>query len=164
MPALPPDHVGFPRTPLCTELVCALHAPGPAPAPPLLRDDRPAVVEHVPVLVRALAQAASHDDVTATWRAGLAVLGEAGVAWLLRMRRTVGSAVALPPPLRHGTTRHCTFHRCSACVASFNAPHGGDGRLTVGARALCKHAHRDASGFWGRPAGPDHVRAQQQQP
>jgi hypothetical protein len=28
-------------------------------------------------------------------------------------------------------------------------------KLTVGARALCKHAHRSSEGFWGVPKGTE---------
>lgn len=28
-------------------------------------------------------------------------------------------------------------------------------KLTVGARALCKHAHRSSEGFWGIPKGTE---------
>ena len=28
-------------------------------------------------------------------------------------------------------------------------------KLSVGARALCKHAHRSSEGFWGEPRGTE---------
>ena len=31
-------------------------------------------------------------------------------------------------------------------------------KLTVGARALCKHAHRSSEGFWGDPRGTEIVK------
>jgi hypothetical protein len=31
-------------------------------------------------------------------------------------------------------------------------------KLTVGARALCKHAHRSSEGFWGDPRGTENVK------
>lgn len=33
-------------------------------------------------------------------------------------------------------------------------------KLTVGARALCKHAHRSSEGFWGDPRGTELVKNQ----
>ena len=31
-------------------------------------------------------------------------------------------------------------------------------KLTVGARALCKHAHRSSEGFWGEPRGTELIK------
>lgn len=30
--------------------------------------------------------------------------------------------------------------------------------LSVGARALCKHAHRSSEGYWGEPRGTEQVK------
>lgn len=32
--------------------------------------------------------------------------------------------------------------------------------LSVGARALCKHAHRSSEGYWGEPRGTEQVKNQ----
>lgn len=63
-------------------------------------------------------------------------LGPAGVLALLRMRRSVGTALRAPP------SPH-------TLCASFVSRHAATSGLTVGARALSKHAHRSASDFWG---------------
>lgn len=74
-------------------------------------------------------------------------LGEWGTLSLLKCRHTAGSVPLAPPDL-------------SDLLAAFCAPHSGTNRdgkrtsvLTVGARALSKHCHRSASGFWGECTG-----------
>lgn len=74
----------------------------------------------------------------------LSALGVVGVRRLLRLRHTTGSAPllhVLPPP------RHCL-------LAAFTARHSPAMPLSVGARALSKHAHRATAGFWGTVRGP----------
>lgn len=79
-------------------------------------------------------------DVSGTvraWAGVLAALGAVGVSYLLGFRRTVGSVERLPPPRPH-------------LMPAFLTAFDPQTRLSVGARALCKHCHR-ASGpdsFW----------------
>lgn len=63
--------------------------------------------------------------------------GAAAVRRLLSLRHTVGSELTALPPPRHVIT------------AAFHAPHTPGVLLSVGARALSKHAHRASCGFWG---------------
>jgi hypothetical protein len=70
-------------------------------------------------------------------------LGPAGCARALGCRVTAGTAVAfaqgwLPPHV-------------SQLIASFSALHCAGAKLTVGARALAKHVHRDESLCWWGP-------------
>eukprot|EP00897_Mesotaenium_endlicherianum_P003379 jgi/Mesen1/3069/ME000180S02296 len=61
----------------------------------------------------------------------------------LGMRTTAGSrADTLPPPR-------------SALLRSFQALHDSKSKLTAGARALSKHAHRCSSGWWGTMTGTE---------
>ena len=53
-------------------------------------------------------------------------------------------------------TSHILYFR--TCIASFQLPHAHS-RLTVGARALAKHCHRDQmAGFWGPYSGSDSMK------
>ncbi|CAN0402772.1 unnamed protein product [Discosporangium mesarthrocarpum] len=68
-----------------------------------------------------------------------------GIRALLGLHRTAGSVDwALPPPRR-------------VLLAALNAPHTSQGssRLTVGGRAMCKHCHRGAEGWWGSGGGTE---------
>ncbi|EFA76408.1 hypothetical protein PPL_10173 [Heterostelium album PN500] len=63
---------------------------------------------------------------------------------MLGMRKTVGSSSAIP----HGPVR---------LMNSANLPHtpGSASRLSVSARAFCKHANRSENSFWGSGKGPE---------
>ena len=63
------------------------------------------------------------------------VLDIRGLLYLLNIRHTQGSVDRFPPPI-------------STLVASFNKKHKPNAKLTVGARALSKHCHRDVTGEW----------------
>ncbi|CAI8054272.1 hypothetical protein GBAR_LOCUS29642 [Geodia barretti] len=68
-------------------------------------------------------------------------LGYRGVSDLIGVRRTVGSCDCLPPPI-------------GVLMATFNSPHSPNAKLSVGARALSKHCHRDTSHqWWGNCTG-----------
>ncbi|KAL5474009.1 hypothetical protein EMCRGX_G028579 [Ephydatia muelleri] len=78
----------------------------------------------------------------------LAKLGLRGVLDLLGVRQTVGSADLLPPPRE-------------TLLSTFNALHSPPSKLTVGARALAKHHHRDDTAhWWGDSTGTDLVKNQ----
>lgn len=81
----------------------------------------------------------------------LAALGKPGILHLLGHRYTIGSIDALCPPL-------------SLLCQSFQQPHTvatakNTSRLTVGARALTKHAVRGGD-FWPTPTGNDAAKNQ----
>lgn len=65
-------------------------------------------------------------------------LGVRGLLDLLNIRHTRGSVDIFPPPM-------------STLVASFNEKHKPNANLTVGARALSKHCHRDVTIEWWGP-------------
>ena len=62
------------------------------------------------------------------------------------MRKTTGSANALPPPR-------------SDLIEAFSKPHHG--KLSVGARALSKHYHRSQNLYWGELKGGDEKKSEQ---
>ena len=71
------------------------------------------------------------------------LLGVRGLLDLLDIRHTQGSINIFPPPVE-------------ALIASFNEKHKPNANLTVGARALSKHCHRDVtSEWWGACAGSE---------
>eukprot|EP00965_Chrysotila_dentata_P043473 1444886-Pleurochrysis_carterae.AAC.1 len=68
-----------------------------------------------------------------------------GVLALLGLRRSAKSRQIAPPDPR-------------LLVCAFCAPHRSESRLSVGARALSKHAHRSAEGYWGECSGNEHAK------
>jgi hypothetical protein len=69
----------------------------------------------------------------------LDAVGARGILTLLGLQCTTGSDIHVPPDI-------------STLLESFNTPHMRKGvatRLSVGARALCKHGHRSPDGWWG---------------
>ncbi|XP_064616507.1 uncharacterized protein LOC135480562 isoform X2 [Liolophura sinensis] len=73
-------------------------------------------------------------------------LGKRGILDLLGLRKTVGSADLWPVDR-------------TLLERSFNEKHGAGSELTVGARALAKHHHRDASSsWWGTSTGNEKSR------
>ena len=76
----------------------------------------------------------------------LEILGARGLLDLLNIRWTQGSIDSFPPPM-------------STLVASFNNKHNPNANLTVGARALSKHCHRDmTSEWWGSCVGSEQAK------
>ena len=76
----------------------------------------------------------------------LKLLGIRGILDLLNICHTQGSVDVLPPSV-------------SSLLASFNKKHKPNSNLTVGARALSKHCHRDVtSEWWGACAGSEQVK------
>lgn len=77
-----------------------------------------------------------------------------GIYTMLGLRKTTGSQLAIWP-------------RRDTLLSGFNRPHtvltdeqrakirNPPSQLTVGARALCKHAHRSSEGFWGNVKGTE---------
>lgn len=74
------------------------------------------------------------------------ILGPRGLLDLLNIRRTQGSVDILPPSI-------------ATLLESFNEKHKPTANLTVGARALSKHCHRDlTSEWWGACAGSEQAK------
>ena len=73
------------------------------------------------------------------------LLGVRGLLDLLNIRHTLGSVDIFPPPI-------------GVLIASFNEKHKPNASLTVGARALSKHCHRDTSEWWGACAGSEQTK------
>ena len=74
-----------------------------------------------------------------------------GLLTCLGIRKTSGSKDVVPPPLTsvyENFNRRFTILTPKQMEDNFNPP-----KLTVGARALSKHAHRSAEGFWGKVTG-----------
>ena len=76
-----------------------------------------------------------------------------GIMTIMGFRKTTGSQ-EVPWPTKN------------SLLESFNKPNNllteeefkrmkNPSKLTVGARALCKHAHRSSEGFWGNPKGTE---------
>ena len=79
-------------------------------------------------------------------RSLLRLLGARGLLDLLNIRQTLGSVDVFPPPLK-------------VLIMSFNKKHKPNSSLTVGARALSKHCHRDTtSGWWGSCTGSEQAK------
>ena len=74
------------------------------------------------------------------------ILSARGLLYLLNIRHTQGSVVSFPPPM-------------SILLASFNKKHKPKAKLTVGARALSKHCHRDVTcEWWGTCVGTEEAK------
>ena len=74
------------------------------------------------------------------------LLGARGLLDLLNIRHTQGSVDSFPPSM-------------STLVASFNKKHKPNTNLTVGARALSKHCHRDVTHeWWGACVGTEQAK------
>jgi hypothetical protein len=115
----------------------------------LLRDDPPLVAAAIAALAAAVpaAVAWAARPSYATAAAALAAVGRdiGAVLLLVGCRVTVGSIVAARtgygavPPLRQ-------------LIDAFDRPHDPRQAFSVGARALAKHCHRGAEGWWGAGA------------
>ena len=82
-------------------------------------------------------------------------LGPRGVLTILGLRKTTGSQ-EIPWPsidaLKEGFNKpHTVLTPEEMLRATKIVP----SKLSVGARALCKHAHRSSEGFWGEPRGTE---------
>ena len=100
-------------------------------------------------IVAAIAELASSslpsdDAALARVCALLDLLQPEGVMHLLGMRRSVRSVTTLPPPR-------------TTLLRSFQQLHkpNGKAKLTVGARAHCKHCHRSQCSWWGSGNGSE---------
>jgi hypothetical protein len=69
-------------------------------------------------------------------------LGSESILYFIGLRSTVGSLRVAPPPI-------------DVLLRSANELHKPGSQLTVAARALAKHAHRDSSGWWGECKGTE---------
>jgi hypothetical protein len=134
---------GVPRRPLLRRLEAAVAAwveRGHAPRPPVFFPGEFSEEEQP-----ALPFVTTHEE-------AVAQLTESRVAQLLQMRKTAGTQSGRLPP------------SWSELLRSFRARHakGGEGEdkkktttvaLTVGGRALTKHAQRSSEGYWGESKG-----------
>ncbi|KAK6989115.1 hypothetical protein BgiMline_012313, partial [Biomphalaria glabrata] len=85
----------------------------------------------------------TEDEIKYRVREILLLLGLRGILDLLGIRKTVGTKEMLPPSRK-------------LLLASFTAKHSPNSELTVGARALAKHFHRDKSdSWWGNCSGSE---------
>ena len=88
----------------------------------------------------------SDEEKTSQLTSVVEILGARGLLALLNIRHTQGSIDSFPPPM-------------STLVASFNKKHKPNANLTVGARALSKHCHRDVtSEWWGSCVGSEQAK------
>eukprot|EP00808_Paulinella_micropora_P018536 g73819.t1 len=122
------------------------------PAAPALRPELTSLLDHsrltlvygqgpaLAATTRPLPQRARADEL----RKVLQALGPRGVLTLLGLACTTGSVDRLPP----------TADRLRAAFRQLHDPRPHT-RMTVGARALAKHAPRASDGWWGRVQGPD---------
>lgn len=81
----------------------------------------------------------------------LVALNPRGFLTCLGIRKTMGSKDVCPPPLTSvfdNFNRRFTVLSAKQLEGNTNPP-----KLTVGARALSKHAHRSTEGFWGQIIG-----------
>ena len=81
----------------------------------------------------------------------LVALKPRGFLTCLGIRKTYSSKDICPPPLSNifdNFNRRYTF-----LSAEQLAEHENPSKLTIGARALSKHSHRDSQGFWGKVLG-----------
>lgn len=69
-------------------------------------------------------------------------LGPEGILYFIGLRSTTGSLRVAPPPI-------------DVLLRSANELHKPTSQLTVAARALSKHAHRDSSKWWGECKGSE---------
>lgn len=75
-------------------------------------------------------------------------MGLRGILTCLRLRQTFKSVEDFPPS-------------CERLIQALNAPHASSSpstRITVGGRALSKHGHRAADGWWGTSSGAEEVK------
>lgn len=97
-----------------------------------------------------------HESATKNILHFLMNVGFRGFLTMLGFRKTIGSQeIVFPSPVE--------------LLNNFNRPNQllsveemqrikNISKLTVGARALCKHAHRSSDGFWGNPSGTEPIK------
>jgi len=74
------------------------------------------------------------------------ILGRRGLLDLIGLRKTVGTVETWPPPKK-------------VLFETFQAKHSSKADLSVGARALAKHCHRDEStSWWGQCTGTENAK------
>mmetsp|Transcript_13858 Transcript_13858/g.20732 ORF Transcript_13858/g.20732 Transcript_13858/m.20732 type:complete len:326 (+) Transcript_13858:198-1175(+) len=101
--------------------------------------------------------------VIANMRELLLTMGTRGISLILGLRTTVGSADLCPPDRELLLEAFNEPHTPSSdlSLSSYQQPiqtkQKGKKKsiLTVGARAVCKHAHRSSENFWGDCTGPE---------
>lgn len=153
----PAEHCCIPSRPLVSALARAIHSwqergewPWHFAAVPDMTEATPPPAALYGRLTEQVRRVRSVED------AGhlLAELGEWGTLSLLRCRRSAGSVPKAPPDVTRLLVAFCTPHSSPRNRVS---PKGDtpNSRLSIGARALSKHCHRSASGFWGVCAGSE---------
>jgi hypothetical protein len=141
------SETSLPRRPYARDLAAAIRRWRETRAFPFEPSTVPDLVETGPPPAVAFAHLVDRARAAIDARALSALLddlGPWGILALLRCRRTVGTAPVLPPSPR-------------SLIAGFSARHSPQSAapLTVGARALAKHAHRSTARFWGSVSGGD---------
>lgn len=161
LPSLSREVGKYPRHPLYTEISKKLHQwmengefPVKTQACGLLTegdfvDERKEIAEKVSPILTALkiswtetTEAEKSHQLTSV----IKILGVRGLLDLLNIRHTQGSVDIFPPPIE-------------TLIASFSEKHKPNANLTVGARALSKHCHRDVtSEWWGACVGSEQAK------
>ncbi|XP_052782246.1 uncharacterized protein LOC128218580 [Mya arenaria] len=151
--------LGYPSHPLYRQLACMItewmelgHCPVlDLPSYDLLDEQayvesRASVINSISPLLeglKTLHSLWSEDEVIFRLREILVLLEKRGLLDLLGIRKTVGTKDLWPPARRK-------------LLDSFTAKHSEKAQLTVGARALAKHHHRDQSdSWWGNSKGSE---------
>ncbi|XP_074648638.1 uncharacterized protein LOC141904082 [Tubulanus polymorphus] len=151
--------VGYPPCPFYKELSRALERwleekvcpVSDLPSYPLLDEqhyisEREAKFREVQYLLEGLSTLWNHwneEEKQYRLRTIFQVIGRRGLLDLLGLRKTVGSQDLFPPSRK-------------LLEDTFNALHSEKAQLTVGARALAKHGHRDqSSSWWGISSGSE---------
>lgn len=112
-------------------------------------DSRDETTQNVSCLLSSLKKswdATTDDEKAAQTSRVIACLGRRGLLDLLGVRQTVGSVDVFPPAV--GTL-----------MKTFNSKHKPHANLSVGARALSKHCHRDRNNkWWGDCSGSERAK------
>lgn len=157
---LPTKRGNYPRYPLYEDISKKLHQwlstgnfPVKSEACGLLSEEnfvqeRKRVYEKVSLVLASLNNSwteISDEEKHLQFSSIIKILGVRGLLDLLNIRHTQGSVDIFPPPVK-------------VLIESFNEKHKPNANLTVGARALSKHCHRDSSEWWGACAGSEQVK------
>lgn len=98
--------------------------------------------------IKSLRSCWSEDELLYSIKEIIELLGKRGLLDLLGMRKTVGTADHWPPARRILENTFCAKHSVESSSV-----------LTVGARALAKHCHRDeSSSWWGSCTGSENAK------